>query len=242
MDELEIFSKRIKNYIEKAKNGGVSLLNFLDDAHLGVLKSQIINDNNVYYYGGFKNADTLRAIISPYEVLNEDFKIVVFKIIYNKKYYEIGHRNVLGSLMNLGIKRECIGDIVINDDIFFACTEEISDYIKDNLNYIGNAPVNLEKIDYEVENVIKYESKEYFITSLRIDNIISAAYNLSRKESHDMIINGLVFINHVLCLNPSKDIKLGEEISVRKKGRVKLSQIGGNTKSGRIVATLAKRI
>jgi hypothetical protein len=40
MDELEIFSKRIKNYIEKAKNGGVSLLNFLDDAHLGVLKAK----------------------------------------------------------------------------------------------------------------------------------------------------------------------------------------------------------
>ena len=73
MDELEIFSKRIKNYIEKAKNGGVSLLNFLDDAHLGVLKSQIINDNNVYYYGGFKNADTVRAIISPYEVEKEDY-------------------------------------------------------------------------------------------------------------------------------------------------------------------------
>ncbi len=242
MDELEIFSKRIKNYIEKAKNGGVSLLNFLDDAHLGVLKSQILNDYNVYYYGGFKNADTLRAIISPYYVEKEDFKIVVFKIIYNKKYYEIGHRNVLGSLMNLGIKRECIGDIVINDDIYFACTEEISDYIKDNLNYIGNAPVNLEKIDYEVENVIRYDNKESFISSLRLDNVISAAYNLSRKESHDLIINGLVFINHVLCLNHSKEIKIDEQISVRKKGRFKISTIGGNTKSGRIVVTISKRI
>ena len=242
MDELEVFSKRIKNSILKAERGGVSLLNFLDDAHLGILKKELGNSKLAHYNGGIKNADTLRVIISPYDVDDSDFKIVVFKIIYNKKFYDIGHRNVLGSLMNLGIKRECIGDIVVSDDIYFACTEEISGFIKDNLNYIGNVPVQLEIADYEVENIINYSYKEHFISSLRIDNIISRAYNISRHDSYEMIVNGLVYINHVLCLNPSKDVKLKEEISVRKKGRVKLEEIEGTTKSGRIRVVLAKRI
>ena len=79
-------------------------------------------------------------------------------------------------------------------------------------------------------------------SSLRLDVFIAAAYNLSRSEAHEYIVNGLVYINHVLILNPSEAVKLQDEISVRGKGRCKLAEIGGFSKSGRIAATLAKRV
>lgn len=245
MDELDIFRKRINSLITKAYNGGVSLLNFLDESKLGILKQETKNvkDIFVYYDGGFKNADTLRVIITPYEVEKSDFKIVIYKINYNKKYYDINHRSILGSLMGLGIKREFIGDIVINDDgAYFACGEEISEYIKDNLKFIGRVPVLLEKEEKEIENIVKYSEKVEFLSSLRLDVFIAAAYNLSRSEAHEYIVNGLVYINHVLILNPSEAVKLQDEISVRGKGRCKLAEIGGFSKSGRIAATLAKRV
>ena len=245
MEELEIFKKRVDSLITKAYSGGVSLLNFLDEAKLGILKqsSRNLKDIFVYYEGGFLNADNLRAIITPYEVIKSDFKIVVYKIKYNKKFYEISHRSILGSLMGLGIKRELIGDIVINDEgAYFACCLEIKDYIKDNLKFIGKAPVELEIETKTIENIVKYSKKVEFLSSLRLDVIIAAAYNLSRNEAHEFIVNGLVYINHVLILNPSEAVKLQDEISIRGKGRCKLDEIGGLSKSGRIAATLAKRI
>ena len=245
MEELEIFKKRVDSLITKAYSGGVSLLNFLDEAKLGILKqsSRNLKDIFVYYEGGFLNADNLRAIITPYEVIKSDFKIVVYKIKYNKKFYEISHRSILGSLMGLGIKRELIGDIVINDEgAYFACCLEIKDYIKDNLKFVGKAPVELEIETKTIENFVKYSKKVEFLSSLRLDVIIAAAYNLSRNEAHEFIVNGLVYINHVLILNPSEAVKLQDEISIRGKGRCKLDEIGGLSKSGRIAATLAKRI
>ncbi len=245
MEELEVFKKRVDSLITKAYSGGVSLLNFLDEAKLGILKqsSRNLKDIFVYYEGGFLNADNLRAIITPYEVIKSDFKIVVYKIKYNKKFYEISHRSILGSLMGLGIKRELIGDIVINDEgAYFACCLEIKDYIKDNLKFVGKAPVELEIETKTIENIVKYSKKVEFLSSLRLDVIIAAAYNLSRNEAHEFIVNGLVYINHVLILNPSEAVKLQDEISIRGKGRCKLDEIGGLSKSGRIAATLAKRI
>jgi len=245
MEELELFKKRIDSLINKSYSGGVSLLNFLDEAKISILKSASKNlkDINVYYDGGFINADTLRAIISPYEVIRDDFKIIIYKIKYNKKFYEISHRSILGSLMGLGIKREFIGDIVLNDKgAFFACAKEISEYIKDNLKFVGKAPVELEKTDEIIENVINYSEKLDFLSSLRLDVFIASAYNLSRSEAHEYIVNGLVYINHILILNPSEAVKLQDEISVRGKGRCKLKEIGGYSKSGRIAATLAKRV
>ena len=244
MEELDVFKKRIGSLITKSINGGVTLLNFLDEPKLAILKNESRNlkDVFVFYNGGFNNADTLRAIISPYETDKLDFKITVFKINYNKKFYEINHKNILGSLMGLGIKRELIGDIVITDECYFACCDEIAEYIKNDLKFIGKVPVELEKEDKIIDNIVKYSEKIEFLSSLRLDVFIAAAYNLSRNEAHDYIINGLVYINHLLILNPSQNIKLGDEISVRRKGRCKLKQIGGLSKSGRIAATLAKRV
>lgn len=245
MEDLELFKKKVASYIDKAYSGGVSLLNFLDEAQIGILNQLAKKSNlDINYYGGFINSDRLRAIISMYDVEKPDYKILVYKIDYNKKYYSINHRSILGSLMSLGIKRECIGDIVINDDndAYFAVTEEISNYILNSFTQVGRAPIKLIQINEELENVIRYSQKLHFISSLRLDVIIAASYNLSRSEALEFITNGLVFVNHILNQNPSHVVKLNDELSVRHKGRVKLTSIGNETKSGRITVTLAKRV
>ena len=245
MEELELLKKRVDSLIEKAYSGNVCLLNFLDEAMLQVLKeSEKQSGVCVYTNGGIINADRVRAIISMFDVKNSDFKIAVFKINYNKKYYEINHRSILGSLMGLGIKRECIGDIVITDDLdaYFASTLEISKFIMNNLSFIGKTPIELEIVKDEIENVVRYEDKNSFVASLRLDVIIAEAYNLSRSLALEMIQGGLVYINHILIMNSSHIVKLNDEISVRHKGRVKLSKIGGNSRSGRICVTLSKRV
>lgn len=246
MEELEIFKKRVQAYVEKAYNGGVGLFPFLDEPRIEIILSEIKRNPKVFveFYGGILNSDRVRAILSSYPVEKEDFKITVFQIIYNKQFNTVSHRSILGSLLALGIKRECIGDIVIDEgnNAYFATTKELEQFLIDEFHSVGKTPVELKKTDYPIENKIRYESKVYFLASLRLDAVISAVYHLSRKESLEMIQNGLVSVFHTIIFNSSHNVKKNDEISVRHKGKIKVMKIGNLSKSGRIVVTLGKRI
>ena len=245
MESIESFKKRCDSIIDKAYQGGVTLLNFLDEAEISILESLIKKHSTLYLYSSGKiiNSDRKRFIISPYDNSNLDFKINIFKIKYNVKYYDINHRNVLGSLMSLGIKRECIGDIVINNnDIYFAATNEITPFLFEEFKFVGKAPIELEKINYDVENIIKYEYKTYFVASIRLDSIIADGFNISRSIAQEMIMEGLCYINHILCQNVSHIVKQNDVISLRHKGKIILSEIGGKSKSGRIAIIIGRRI
>jgi len=244
MESIESFKKRCESIIDKAYQGGVTLLNFLDDAEVGVLNNIIKKHPtiNLFESGKIIDADRKRYIISPYDEI-PDFKIVTFEIIYNKKYYELNHRSILGSLMSLGIKRECIGDIVIdNDRCFFAATKEISEFLKLEFRSVGRAQIELKEYDDEIKNIIKYDIKTYFLQSLRLDSVISEGFNISRNESKEMIIEGLAYINYLLCQNPSQNIKENDIISLRHKGKIKLIKIGNKSKSGRTAVDIGRRI
>ncbi len=245
MESLDNFKKRCESIIDKANQGGVTLLGFLDDAEIGILEALVRKHPSLYLYsdGGIINSDRKRYLLTPYEDTNIDFKICIYEIIYNKKYYEINHRSILGSLMSLGIKRECIGDIVINEQgAFFAATKEISPFLLNEFKGVGKAIIELKEVNYDVYNIIKYESKTYFLSSLRLDSVIAEGFKMSRSEAQEMITNGLVYINHILCQNNSHIVKLEDIISVRHKGKIKLMEIGGNSKSGRIAVTIGRRI
>ena len=129
--------------------------------------------------------------------------------------------------MSLGIKRECIGDIIIDDnnDIYFSSTDEIKDFLLNEFHYVSNSSIELEEIDYDVKNIIKYDIKNYIIPSFRLDVIIANAFNLSRSEALEFVTNGLVFVNQILNLNPSHLVKVEDIISVRHKGKIKLMNI-----------------
>jgi len=245
MESLEEFKRKILSQINRYQNGHVILLPFIDENNSLILE-ELLKSNKVNYYkfGGFKNSDRNRYLLSQYDYLDDDFKINVYKIIYNKKFNEINHRNVLGSLMSLGIKRESIGDIVIkeNKDIYIALTDEISKYVLNEFNYIGKASVELEKTNEIIENVINYESKEYILSSLRVDCVISSIYNISRSESQDKIREGLILVNHQVNFNHSLILKEEDIISLRGKGKYKIGLISGLTRKDRIKIIIEKRI
>ena len=86
-----------------------------------------------------------------------------------------------------------------------------------------------------MKNVIRnIEEKTVIVSSMRLDVIISNAYNLSRNEANEFIESGLVSVNHIECMNNSKMIKENDCISVRHKGRVYVNEIVRKTKSDRL--------
>lgn len=244
MEELDYFKKNIESQIKKAFDGNVVLFSFLDLSYGAILEKYAKKYKVPFYkYGHIINSERNRYILSYYDVSKDDFKIDLFKIKYNNKFTSINHRNVLGKLISLGIERDSIGDIIFQgDDIFFAIKRELRSFILNDFNDINNAKIELELVDIDIENIIKYEDKNYFVSSLRLDCIISSIYNISRNDTKNIIINGDVYINNIVCMNPITILKENDIVSVRHKGKFKFTSINGKSRSDRFNVTLSRRI
>jgi RNA-binding protein YlmH len=197
--------------------------------------------DNISYsvYGGYEKAERKLIYIYPFYVNKEDINkpIKAIKISGNFKFRKVSHRDYLGSLLGLGIKREKIGDILIHENFcqVIVC-EDICDYIVLNLEKVGNNTISLEEID--LDNLIysepEYKEVNFTAASSRLDTIISGIYNISRQESSNYINSEKVFVDYEKITSASKSIKENCIISVRGQGRAIVSQIGDYTKKGRL--------
>ena len=243
-DEEELFFKRIYSLKDNAINNyKLSTLKFLDIRQQEIVKYIIGNSAYLYFNGGYSDAEYKKCIISPFELDNPDFKLDILKLDYNKKYLSLNHRKVLACLMELGIKREVIGDILFNnDECFIISSSEMTDYLINNLKLISHNPVELMRYSGEVSNIINFEEHTCFVASMRLDAIISGIYNIARSNSQELIKAESVKVNQVLVKNNSHETKPGDIISVRGKGRFKIIEISGHSRGDKIVLKLAKYI
>lgn len=237
--EIEFFQKQIESNISKASQGGVVLTTFLDQQKLAILAQNKNSEIDILMDGGFLNAEHKRVLFKPKEIIHFDFKVKVYQILYNTRYLELHHRKVLGALLNLGIKRESIGDIIFLDDkVYFSCTKEISSYLEQSFTTISGVPIEIKEVKEQIEAIQKKKYELHIISSLRLDVILASAYHVSRADASTMILDGLVMLNHLECKNNSKMIKVNDIISVRHKGRFCLEEIEGSTRNDRIKAKL----
>lgn len=155
----------------------------------------------------------------------------------DKKDYEIAHKDVLGSLLSLGIKREKLGDIIINDEaIYFYIRNEILDYVLLNLEKIKNYGVELEVIDLATPIVreIDYEEKLVTCASTRLDLVLSNVYNLSRSDAKNAIEAGLVKVNYKVTYKISETLEVGDMVSMRRRGRFIVGDYLGLSKKDKL--------
>ena len=153
----------------------------------------------------------------------EDFPIVCIKItpLIKKFSDEFSHRDFLGAIMNLGIDRSTIGDIFLQENEGYVyCLESISDYIMENLDQVKHTHIKCEKLKDSLR-FIKEEGKilEITVTSDRIDVVVSGVYHVSRSESLSYFEKGIVYVNGRLCTSNAKNLKAGDVVNVRGKGK-----------------------
>jgi RNA-binding protein YlmH len=232
-----------KDYVDSSYTA--KLTDFLDPREQHILKVLVGENGNVKYqfFGGISVSERKRAFIMQDYLIptEEDFQINLFEIDYPIKFVSIEHPQVLGSLMSLGLKRGKFGDILMKDGrVQFLAAQEISDYIKNNLESIGKASIRLKELalDGAIATEDLWMEQVITVSSLRLDTIISGIHNISRQKSQLFIQQGLVKVNWTTIENVSFDCAAGDLLSVRGYGRVKILSIEGRTKKDkwRIVA------
>lgn len=170
--------------------------------------------------------------------------ITCIKIVPNVKG-KLQHKDFMGCIYNLGIKREVIGDIfVINDVCYFFLMSSVKDYVLTNLTRVGNQEVTLTEIELdsdELQNIqVNIIDKEYIVPSLRVDAVCSTVFNLSRNEIKEKIVKGDMCINDKVSYYPSDVIKENDIISLRRCGKIVIKEQVRNTKSGNIVLNIGR--
>ncbi|MBR6207124.1 MAG: hypothetical protein IKQ73_08175 [Oscillospiraceae bacterium] len=149
----------------------------------------------------------------------------------------MGHRDVLGALMGLGIKRQCLGDIVVGEhEAYVICLDSVASHICDQLTSVGRTSVTCGIVPAVPETLTpEPEQRNVIVASLRIDALVAAVYHLSRGEARTLFERELVFCDGRLIDSPGYRPAPGSIISVRGKGRFRFEEETGRTKKDNAV-------
>ncbi|QVK16803.1 hypothetical protein KHQ81_07720 [Mycoplasmatota bacterium] len=237
-EEKEFYAQIIEQIEKVEKNGRIILTKFLS-----LREQEIITDTTkfhrikVLFEGGYENAERKRCFLYPDTVtFKSNFNITCFKIEYNKRYLKINHQNVLGTLMSLQIDRALFGDIVFSEEeCYFFISSDIEPVILLEFNTINKVPITLERHVNKLDITQKFLTKEIIISSMRIDNLISHVYNLSRDNAKQMVLSSYVYKNYRITSNPAVKCEINDVVSVRKHGRFTISKMLRKTKSDKFV-------
>ncbi len=198
------------------------------------------------FYGGYEQAERCMLVCYP-DFLYPDSEDIPIKVIRAKVKgnSRLSHRDYMGAVLNLGIKREKLGDIVVCDDCgYIFCTDDIAAYIVSQIEKIGNCGVVLEACSFDNVSVPPKKFKEITdsVNSLRLDALVSVATGLSRGEAASVIQRGEVCVNWEIRDKNDFRPREGDILSVRGYGRILFYKIGGTSKKGRVFVTLHRYI
>ena len=247
MAQKDFLSERLE---ESAKTASERMIRIYTDFYEPNLQHIIERETGRYpgsgcaFFGGHEYTERKMLCIHPRgeEPSREDFPIDCVQIPLPKKS-GISHRDVLGSVLALGIERDQTGDITVRDNLVqLFVSKPIGQLIADELRQIGKHEVRARIAAPDEVKVYepRFTPVSVIIPSMRIDALIHAVYRLSRSEASAFVKGEKVFINHEAVNKPGRDVKEGDIVSVRSKGRFIVEKVAGQTKKGNIKIDVKK--
>ena len=256
MNEQELCKKRLLDLSRQADRKGIVL--FSDFLNLNELN--IYHQNEKFFEtkteasGGVPFAERQIIAFIPDALSLRDIKdsdifqseISVLHISpLNKKYSEaLSHRDYLGSILNLGIERGMIGDILITDSEAIVFVKmQMQEFLTENITRIRHTSV-LATIDEltDFHYSPRYEEIKGTVASVRLDSLLSVAFSSSRSKLSGLIEGGKVFVNGRLITSNAYQVKEHDIISVRGMGKFEFIETLAFTKKKRIYVLIHKYV
>ena len=206
------------------------------------------------FFGGYGDAERTVCVFLPDYIDDmesffadspDECPIEVIRCTSKKGSPPLSHRDYLGSLMALGIKREKIGDIiVVEGGADIVILKETEKFLLSEYKSAGR--VNFDTVALPVNKItapkIKTESVRGSVASARLDNLISEAFSLSRDAAAQAVEAGLVFVNEARATKPDAKISEGAKIVLRGHGKVIFREVAGQTRRGRLSVIFEKYV
>lgn len=251
-EEDKLIESRVNDSFLKASDFKEKFLGFLDPHERVIAERKAKTFSNVNnfenlsfgFYGGYPDAERVfLGVFVPYsEVDLKEFPIKAIKISW--RFKTLTHRDFLGAILSLGIVKSKIGDIIVLENEATVLVEKtVAEFILENLKMVGSCGVSCEEIDgNEIKKTTNFQEIKTTIASVRLDCVVSALINSSRSNANELILGGLVSVDHEVCTNNSLIVFENSTVSIRGHGRFAVLKLGPKTKKGRLSFTANKYI
>ena len=243
MDEGELIKKRFKELISRSLNQGYFIFTDFLGLNEQSLFFEAVRESGHVKYTAFGGAEGVERVMMRFgdegELgYSEPFPITTIKIAPKSQKFadKLTHRDFLGSLMNLGIERSTLGDIIIKDNVgYLFAKNEIADFICNELVKVKNTDVTATPCDFLPETPL-YSTKRINVMAVgeRLDAVVAKVFSISREQSLLYFKRGLVFANGRQIENSSYIPKRNEKISVRGLGRFIYLSYETTSKKGKL--------
>lgn len=247
MNKDELLISRIEDAARRAAEGYYVVTTKFLDSHEQAVAGNLIRsgaggaaDISYRFYGGYDNAERRLLIIIPGGYDHDESVLSLLKILrirVPRGSRQLTHRDYLGSVLNLGIERYLIGDILVRDDgADMIIVPEIGDYLMQEYCRVAHTEIITELLDVDELIIPEGRVKEITdtVSSVRLDSILSSAFGLSRTKAADAIRSGIVSVNHIESTKPDMKLDEGDVLVLKGKGKAVLTEFGGESKKGRI--------
>lgn len=253
-DEEKLILAKLNDKIRlcKTRNRIVNT-EFLNMHQQLVIKKKLerIKEKNYIITGGYEDAESKVLIVYPEklteQIVQQNINSIIKAIkieLPNEQRGKYEHRDYLGTIMQFGLTRERIGDLIVYDDkAYIIVLQENVEYIKDLL--LATSKFKKSKIQIIDINEIEVKEKEFeeikiTINSPRLDNFVSEIAKTSRSETTKLIESELVSINCKVETRQSKNIEQGDVLIIRRKGKFIVDEFKNINKKGKQVVIIKK--
>ena len=221
-------------------DGRPKFIGFLDEASAALLRDYMKNRYaGGLFYGGHANAE--RVFFGAFPDWCTDGREGFFPIrpitLTYRKGSGLAHRDFLGSLMALRIRREAVGDILIEDGRAVAfLSRETAPLVLSELRKIGSVGVTAcEGAAPPLPCAHRMEAFFATIPSPRLDAVVAVLAKTGRGEAARLIESGLVAVDALVCEKTTRAVLAGSVIKIRGKGKFKIDSLDEKTKKQRLV-------
>ena len=249
---IEYFSLEDKNNIshifEKYELTNYGIKGVTEEFYSPLIWSKLIEIEKklgvkVYADGYFLESERRVVVFIGEECFDEnEEKIKLLEIKNMSKFKELGHKDYLGGLMSLGIKREKFGDMIVKGEYCYIPTfPSIGEFVINELKIIGKNPVEIKFSDKNDINP-NFEDLNLIIPSNRLDAVIASITKLSREESIKIIEKGEVTLNYLIVKEKNAKVKDDSIIAIKYFGKYKFLGSIGETKKNKVRISVKKYI
>lgn len=261
-----LLSRRILDLLETAeKSNRLACSHFLTPAEL--LEASIAAKKagwlpaaaktaGYFFYGGYENAERQRMFVFPFPAADsgplasidpEAYFCIVEATAGHTGDPGPGHRDILGALMSIGIRRDAVGDILVDTEKAIAwmiLDPMVAQLVLQTLEKIGHRTVRLRELPPSGFRPDVPEDQAVITTgtvaSLRLDAVAALAFGIARADMASRIRHGDVQVNWVGCTDPDRLLAAGDRMTLRGAGKAVLTDIGGKSRKGRSFLTIER--
>lgn len=239
--EMTDFNKRILDLASRCeRNSCVTLTSFLTPAEcFDLARFHPAAEAELFLFGGREGCERQVAFFLPFWQDRESFDASEYlRAVRIRSYFGTpGHRDYLGAILGLGIERKCIGDIIILEDTAWVfCLASIAPVLLNELDKVGRCGVKTTEVPLNEVPLpeIKVKKMSFTVKSLRLDAVTGDLFGISRTSAADLIRLGAVTLNYSVCEKTDAPVAEGDILSVRGKGKGRITQVGGKSKKDRL--------